>query len=133
VSSLATRVSRVARCRTRQRTAPQQSLGWVTQALVISCWRWVVWGSVPTSAAIPSIAPQSWEICHGHAQGPSGGFTGHPSEFRRLIQPKLAGRRPSDLARATGLSPGYCAQVRDGQRVPHLRHWAAFQLVGLAV
>jgi CRISPR associated protein Cas1 len=62
---------------------------------------------------------------------PAGGFTGHPSEFRRLIQPKLAARRPSDLARATGLSPGYCAQVRDGQRVPHPRHWAAFQLAGL--
>ena len=45
-----------------------------------------------------------------------------------FIQPKLAGRTPSDLARATGLSPGYCAHVRDGRRVPHPRHWAAFQL-----
>jgi hypothetical protein len=55
------------------------------------------------------------------------GYTGHPSEFRRLILPKLADTRPSDLARATGLSPGYCAQIRDGKRTPHPRHSAAFQ------
>ncbi len=59
------------------------------------------------------------------------GFTGRPSEFRRLILPRLAGAHPADLARATGLSRGYCAQIRDGKRVPHSRHWAAFQLAGL--
>ena len=62
---------------------------------------------------------------------PSGGFTGKPSEFRRLILPRLAGLQPRELARETGLSPGYCAQVRDGKLVPHVRHWAALQLVGL--
>ncbi len=62
---------------------------------------------------------------------PPSGFTGHPSEFQRLILPRLSGCSPRDLARATGLCPGYCAQVRDGKRIPHLRHWAAFQLVGL--
>ena len=61
--------------------------------------------------------------------GETSGYTGHPSQFRRLILPKLANTRPSDLARATGLSPGYCAQIRDGTRTPHPRHWAAFQLV----
>jgi hypothetical protein len=61
--------------------------------------------------------------------GEVGGWTGHPSEFRRLILPKLAAARPSDLARATGLSPGYCALIRDGKRVPHVRHWAALRLI----
>jgi hypothetical protein len=61
----------------------------------------------------------------------AGGFTGTPSEFRRLILPQLAGISPRDLSVATGLSRGYCAQVRDGRRVPHVRHWGAFQLVGL--
>jgi hypothetical protein len=61
----------------------------------------------------------------------SGGFTGRQSEFQRLILPRLAGIKPGMLASAAGLSPGYCAQVRDGKRVPHLRHWAAFQLAGL--
>jgi CRISPR-associated endonuclease Cas1 len=60
-----------------------------------------------------------------------GGFTGTPSEFRRLILPRLARLEPRYLADCTGLSRGYCAQVRDGKRVPHLRHWAAFQLAGL--
>jgi CRISPR-associated protein Cas1 len=62
---------------------------------------------------------------------PASGFTGKPSEFRRLILPRLSGLAPRELARETGLSPGYCAQVRDGRRVPHVRHWAAFQLAGL--
>jgi CRISPR-associated endonuclease Cas1 len=60
-----------------------------------------------------------------------GGFTGRPSEFRRLILPRLAGIKASALAEATGLSPGYCAQIRDGKGVPHVRHWADLQLVGL--
>lgn len=63
--------------------------------------------------------------------GSGGGFTGRPSEFRRLILPRLAGLRSRDLARETGPSPGHCAQVRDGKRVPHVRHWAVLQLAGL--
>jgi CRISPR-associated endonuclease Cas1 len=62
---------------------------------------------------------------------PGSGFTGRPSEFRRLILPRLAGLSPRELAAATGLSPGYCAAIRDGKRVPDVRHWAAFQLAGL--
>jgi hypothetical protein len=61
----------------------------------------------------------------------AGGFTGTPSEFRRLILPRLVGLAPRQLASETGLSRGYCAQVRDGKRVPDVRHWAAFQLAGL--
>jgi hypothetical protein len=64
----------------------------------------------------------------GHS---AGGFTGTPSEFRRLILPRLANVLPQDMARDTGLSRGYCAMVRAGKRVPHVRHWAALQLVGL--
>jgi CRISPR-associated endonuclease Cas1 len=63
---------------------------------------------------------------------PSSGFTGQPSEFRRLILPRLAGLTSQYLAHATGLSPGYCAQIRDGRRVPDPRHWPAFQLAGLS-
>ena len=59
------------------------------------------------------------------------GYTGRSSEFRRLILPHLAGATPARLADATGLSRGYCAQIRDGRRVPHVRHWAALQLAGL--
>src|SRR5947209_3667697 len=65
------------------------------------------------------------------AADPVSGFTGQPSEFRRLVLPRLAGIAPRELARQTGLSPGYCAAVRAGKRVPHLRHWPALQLAGL--
>jgi hypothetical protein len=65
------------------------------------------------------------------AAEPVGGYTGTAAEFRRLILPRIASAKPTDLARATGLSSGYCAQIRDGRRVPHPRHWAALQLVGL--
>jgi hypothetical protein len=64
--------------------------------------------------------------------GGGGGYTGYPSEFRRLILPTLIDIRAADLARATGLSPGYCAQTRDGRRMPHIRHWATLQLAGLS-
>jgi hypothetical protein len=59
------------------------------------------------------------------------GFTGRPGEFQRLVLPRLAGLSPSAMAAATGLSAGYCASIRDGKRVPDVRHWAGFQLAGL--
>jgi hypothetical protein len=65
------------------------------------------------------------------SRGSGNGFTGRPSEFRRLVLPRLNGLSPSFLAAATGLSPGYCALIRDGKRVPSVEHWAAFQLAGL--
>jgi predicted nucleic acid-binding Zn ribbon protein len=70
-----------------------------------------------------------WATRRTAAEG--SGFTGSPSEFRRLILPRLNGLSPSMLAAATGLSPAYCAAVRDGKRIPDVRHWAAFQLAGL--
>jgi len=48
-----------------------------------------------------------------------------------LILPRLTGLSPRELTDATGLSPGYCASIRDGKRVPDVRHWAVFQLAGL--
>jgi hypothetical protein len=59
------------------------------------------------------------------------GFGAQPSAFRRLVLPRVQGVASSTLARATGLSPGYCALIRDGKRVPHPRHSAALQLAGL--
>src|SRR6476646_185134 len=53
------------------------------------------------------------------------------AEFLRLIQPQLSEVAPSVLAEATGLSSGYCAQIRAGKRVPHTRHWATLHLAGL--
>ena len=61
----------------------------------------------------------------------AGGFTERPSEFQRLSLPCLRGATPAELAQATELSRGYCAQIRAGRRVPNVRHWAVFQLAGL--
>jgi CRISPR-associated endonuclease Cas1 len=59
------------------------------------------------------------------------GFGASPSAFNRLILPKLRHVAPAEMATATHLSVGYCAQIRDGKRVPHARHWGTLQLVGL--
>ena len=90
-------------------------------------------GKHPSARADVRARIATAQRAHWEARDEEGGagYTGHPSEFRRLILPRLAGRTPADLARATGLSRGYCAQIRDGKRVPHVRHWAAFQLAGL--
>ena len=48
------------------------------------------------------------------ASGEPSGFTGRPSEFRRLILPRLARIAAADIASHTGLSVGYCAQIRAG-------------------
>jgi len=70
-----------------------------------------------------------WNVRKASPAG--GGFTDRASEFRRLILPRLAGIECSALAEATGLSVGYCFQISEGRRVPNVRHWAAFQLLGL--
>jgi hypothetical protein len=62
---------------------------------------------------------------------PTSGFGSSPSTFRRLVLPRIQSVSSSRLAAATGLSPGYCAIVRRGDRIPAPRHWAAFQLAGL--
>jgi CRISPR-associated endonuclease Cas1 len=62
--------------------------------------------------------------------GAPSGFGTSPSAFHRLVLPRIQGVSSSRLAEATGLSPGYCALVRGGKRIPHARHWAALQLAG---
>jgi hypothetical protein len=43
--------------------------------------------------------------------------------FAREILPGIQGIPLRQLAEATGLSVGYCALIRRGERVPHPRHW----------
>ena len=72
---------------------------------------------------------QRWE--ERRDSGEESGFGPSPTAFARLVLPRIQGVSSSQLATATRLSPGYCALVRNGKRVPHARHWAAFQLAGL--
>jgi CRISPR-associated endonuclease Cas1 len=61
----------------------------------------------------------------------SDGFGYGTSGFIRLVLPRIAEVSAGELAKATGLSRGYCASIRDGKRVPHRRHWPTLQLAGL--
>jgi CRISPR-associated endonuclease Cas1 len=47
--------------------------------------------------------------------------------FARDIAPKLEGMSARAIARATGLSAGYCATIKRGERVPHPRWWQMLQ------
>ncbi|MGH3428070.1 MAG: CRISPR-associated endonuclease Cas1, partial [Mycobacteriales bacterium] len=60
----------------------------------------------------------------------AGGKPADETAFQIEIQPLLAGVSLRRLARETGLSQTYCAQIRRGDRVPHPRHWLAFRLAG---
>jgi hypothetical protein len=53
-----------------------------------------------------------------------------PEVFRREILPQLQGVSLGVMAKATGLSEGYCSFIRRGLKVPHSRHWEALR--GLA-
>lgn len=46
-----------------------------------------------------------------------------PEEFRRIILPLLQGVSLGTMAKATGLSEGYCSFIRRGMKIPHQRHW----------
>jgi hypothetical protein len=46
-----------------------------------------------------------------------------PEMFRREILPGLQGVLLGAMARATGLSEGYCSFIRRGIKIPHRRHW----------
>ena len=50
-----------------------------------------------------------------------------PADFRAEILPSIALVPVRQLAKATGLSVGYCAYVRRGVYVPHPRWWQAFR------
>lgn len=47
--------------------------------------------------------------------------------FARDILPAIQGIPLRRLAELTGLSVGYCALIRRGERVPHPRHWTGFR------
>ena len=49
-----------------------------------------------------------------------------PATFTREILPGLQHLTVADIAASTGLSPQYCRLIRQGERVPHPRRWAAF-------
>lgn len=44
--------------------------------------------------------------------------------FIQTILPGLQDVPLNEMARATGLTPGYCSYIRRGLRVPHQRHWS---------
>lgn len=56
------------------------------------------------------------------AAHPTSGFGSSPSTFTRLVLPRIQSVSASKLAAATGLSPGYCALVRRGLRIPAPHH-----------
>jgi DNA-binding winged helix-turn-helix (wHTH) protein len=47
--------------------------------------------------------------------------------FTRDILPLIRNEPVTILAEATGLSYGYCYQIKTGQHVPHRRHWEALR------
>ncbi len=46
--------------------------------------------------------------------------------FKREIWPGLQTLEPSEVARATGLSAGYCRRIIKGEAVPHPMWWESF-------
>jgi predicted Zn-ribbon and HTH transcriptional regulator len=58
-----------------------------------------------------------------HAWDAEHGGEPDPELFRREILPSLQNMSLGAMARATGLSEGYCSFVRRGIKVPHQRHW----------
>jgi CRISPR-associated endonuclease Cas1 len=52
--------------------------------------------------------------------------------FAREIWPGLGGLEPSDLAKATGLSAGYCRRIVKGDAVPHPMWWTALGALAAA-
>lgn len=46
-----------------------------------------------------------------------------PEVFRREILPGLQEVSLGSMAKATGLSEGYCSFIRRGIKIPHQRHW----------
>jgi hypothetical protein len=50
--------------------------------------------------------------------------------FTREVWPSLLTLEPSCIARATGLSVGYCRRIVKGEVVPHPMWWAALRILG---
>jgi hypothetical protein len=52
------------------------------------------------------------------------------ADFMQDTLPKLKTVNLQQMARATGLSLGYCSFIRRGVRIPHPRHWEALRRIG---
>jgi CRISPR-associated endonuclease Cas1 len=69
---------------------------------------------------------RDWKAAHA-------GTIADPRVFEREILPLIQALPLSDLVRATGLSHGYLAQIRGGEKVPHPKHWGSPDRCGIAV
>src|SRR6516225_5219366 len=61
---------------------------------------------------------REWEKEHGPTS---------PGEFTRTVLPHLNHVTVRQMAKATGLSTGYCTMIRRGQYTPRPRHWDALK------
>jgi hypothetical protein len=50
--------------------------------------------------------------------------------FATEVLPQLQGMSARAIARATGLSVGYCADIKKGDRLPHPRWWTTLANLG---
>lgn len=74
------------------------------------------------SNATHQAAVATWERAEGEKS--------EPEHFTRDILPMLQNVSLSKMAKATGLTEGYCSFVRRGLKIPHRRHWEAFAKLG---
>jgi len=63
-------------------------------------------------------AARAWQATH---QWPA------PGTFERDVRPRLEGVSAAAIARATGLSRGYCQLIKRGEAVPHPMWWETLQ------
>lgn len=64
---------------------------------------------------------RQWDTAHGGEAD--------PEVFRREILPGLQDVSLSTMAKATGLSEGYCSFIRRGLKIPHRRHWEQLRIL----
>jgi hypothetical protein len=65
---------------------------------------------------------RAWDAAHGGQ--------GDPEVFRREILSGLQDASLGAMAKATGLSEGYCSFIRRGIKTPHRRHWNTLRKLG---
>lgn len=53
-----------------------------------------------------------------------------PADFTRLVLPVIQDVPVRRLAAATGLSVSYCAMIRRGLHIPHVRWWGVLATAG---
>jgi hypothetical protein len=64
---------------------------------------------------------RKWDAEHGS--------DADPEVFRREILPGLQAVSLGAMAKATGLSEGYCSFIRRGLKIPHQRHWEQLRIL----